>query len=74
MWYCEVEFVSGKTKIIIFRDEVEANDFFDSLKKNYKNLTDNKLLYVHNNGKGRMININNIESVSEPEHYVGDGE
>lgn len=72
MFYCEVEFVSSRDKIIIFSDEVEAMLFYDTIasQKYEKNTQNNFMIHVTNNDKEMVINMTNVETVSKPKKYV----
>lgn len=68
MWYCEIEFVSGKNETIVFRNKEEANRLFESL----DHIKDDYLIDVYNNGRRKKLNIYNIVSITAPIEYVGE--
>ncbi|MFB7304579.1 hypothetical protein [Heyndrickxia sporothermodurans] len=65
MWYCSIEFVSGKRKVVVFQDETEANNFIYTV----TNSSNDSFIYSDNNNNGIYINIKNIEEISEPKEY-----
>lgn len=72
MFYCEVEFISSRDKIIIFSDEDEAMLFYDTIAshKYEKNTQNNFMIQVKNNDKEMVINMLNVETVSKPKIYI----
>lgn len=61
MWYCEINFSSGKQMDIPFRNEEEANSFYKNL-----NNWESNVIFIECGYEKRKINIKNIEVVSMP--------
>ncbi|KIO69702.1 hypothetical protein B4065_1368 [Caldibacillus thermoamylovorans] len=57
MWYCEIEFVSGKNIKVIFRNKDEAKTFIDFVKYN-----NSGIVYAD----GKYINLINVEMLTVP--------
>lgn len=57
MWYCEIEFVSGKNIKVIFRNKDEAKTFIDFVKYN-----NSGIVYAD----GKYLNLKNVEMLTVP--------
>lgn len=65
IWFSEINFSSGKTEKIVFATEDEAKDTFNKVRYEQHD----KLVYVENGGKPSLINLRNIEQISEPQEF-----
>jgi len=61
MWYCEVVFTSGNMVEVPFRNEAEANSFYDSLDCIEANASFIKCGYQED-----KLNVKNIELIKKP--------
>ena len=62
MLYSEITYISGKVQTIMFRNDIEANDFYNQLVNYKRNEFKNyPMIEVYDNGQEALINIMNIE-------------
>lgn len=70
MWYCKVEFTSGKEKNIVFENQYKANSFYNNILNNNKKKQ--RMDFINDNYDKLLINLNNIETVTKPKEYKED--
>lgn len=65
VWFSKIQFTSGITEEIVFATEDEAKDTFSKVRYEQHD----KLVYIENGGKPSLINLRNIEKISEPQEF-----